>query len=190
MHKACGTGWQKKKETEGICICCLLNDQFELGEEQKKKQQKKAILQTEKQKKQAERHWDGNCRKTWWSLCPTMQSEIRDRRWCSFIGTDCSQSLKPQASYADPPEPTPRKTVQPPLNTGVIGEKKNETFIWQVLSKREGGCWELLKGLECQTWFQRDRLAVRARMRQAEIFNKMQFITWWLPPPICTMRSW
>lgn len=113
---------------------------------------------------------------------------MQDRWWCSFISMNYFQSQKPQVSYADPPEPLPSKTVQPPLNTGVIGEKKkNETFIWQVLSERESGCWELLKGLECCRLFQGDRSAVRVRTRQAGIFNKTQFIAWWLPPPIYTI---
>lgn len=44
-----------------------------------------------------------------------------------------------------------------------------------MLSIREHGCWEL-KGLECWRQFQGDRSAIRVHMRQAGIFNKMQFI--------------
>lgn len=45
-------GWQKKKETEGICIYCLLSDQFELGEEQKKKKKKTSYKLKSKRNKQ------------------------------------------------------------------------------------------------------------------------------------------
>lgn len=66
-------------------------------------------------------------------------------------------------SYVAPPEPLPNKTAQPLLNTGVSGGKKqNKTFIWQVLSKRENGCWELLKGLECWRWFQRGQISCQS----------------------------
>lgn len=40
-------------------------------------------------------------------------------------------------SYADPPEPLPSKTVQPPLNTGVIGEKKKERNIYLASAFRK-----------------------------------------------------
>lgn len=92
---------------------------------------------------------------------------MQDRWWCSFISTNYFQSQKPQVSYADPPEPLPSKTVQPPLNTGVIGEKKRTKHLSGKCFQKEkaavGSCSRGWSAADCSRGTDQPSECVRGR---------------------------